>query len=68
MHASEIETVELATYQLNDFVVTWYATWEDSRGSNAPLALWKEFTKAFVDHFLPTEIIEAKAIKFVAVR
>nr|XP_009799878.1 PREDICTED: uncharacterized protein LOC104245878 [Nicotiana sylvestris] len=35
MHASNTESVELASYRLRDVAVQWYETWESSKGTNA---------------------------------
>ena len=42
-----------------------YESWKQSRGTNAPSALWKEFKKAFLDHYLPLEIRETHANQFL---
>ncbi|XP_049392021.1 uncharacterized protein LOC125856500 [Solanum stenotomum] len=56
MHISGTEAVELASYQLKDVAIAWYEIWVDFRGQNAPPAVWKEFSKAFMEHFLPLEL------------
>ncbi|XP_075079999.1 uncharacterized protein LOC142165320 [Nicotiana tabacum] len=38
--------------------------WEDSRGEERPPARWDEFVYAFMDHFLPAEIMAARATEF----
>lgn len=48
--------------------MSWYETWEDTRGPNAPPAVWKEFIEAFLDHFLSLEIRQAKVDEFVVLR
>ncbi|XP_070023103.1 uncharacterized protein [Nicotiana sylvestris] len=68
MHATDIEAAELATYQLTDVVNTWYEIWEESRGEYATPSTWKEFGDAFLDHFLPIEVLEAKALEFERLR
>ncbi|XP_033515361.1 uncharacterized protein [Nicotiana tomentosiformis] len=60
MHASDTESVELASYQLRDVTVQWYGTWELSRGTNAPPAVWEEFSGAFLRHYLPAKIRQAR--------
>ena len=45
--------------------ILWYEAWKQSRGTDAPLASWKEFKKAFLDHYLPLEIREARADQFL---
>ncbi|XP_070003070.1 uncharacterized protein [Nicotiana sylvestris] len=68
MHATDTEAVELATYQLKDVANTWYETWEDSRGEDADPGTWKDFADAFLEHFLPIEVLEAKALEFERLR
>ena len=65
MHISETEAVELASYQLKDVAIAWYEMWVDSRGPNAPPAVWQEFSQAFIKHFLPQELREAKVEEFL---
>nr|XP_009774275.1 PREDICTED: uncharacterized protein LOC104224350 [Nicotiana sylvestris] len=55
MHASDTEAVELAYYRLRDLAIFWYDSWERSRGLNALLAVWKEFSKVFLCDYLPIE-------------
>ena len=45
--ASETESVEFATYHLQDVAINWYESWELSRGEGAPPAVWDEFVEAF---------------------
>nr|XP_009772030.1 PREDICTED: uncharacterized protein LOC104222498 [Nicotiana sylvestris] len=68
MHATDTEAIELAAYQLKDVANTWYETWEESRGEDAVPATWKEFADAFLEHFLPIEVLEAKALEFERLR
>ncbi|XP_070020538.1 uncharacterized protein [Nicotiana sylvestris] len=68
MHATDIEAAELATYQLKDVANTWYETWEESRGEDADPTTWKEFVDAFLEHFLPIKVLEAKALEFERLR
>ncbi|XP_055814193.1 uncharacterized protein LOC129883587, partial [Solanum dulcamara] len=65
MHATEIEGVELVSYQLKDVANVWYNQWEESRGKDAEPALWDEFERAFLDNFFPQELREAKIEEFV---
>ena len=65
MHVSGKEAVELATYRLKGVAILWYEAWKQSRGTDAPSAIWKEFKKAFLDHYLPLEIREARADQFL---
>ncbi|XP_070045627.1 uncharacterized protein [Nicotiana tomentosiformis] len=64
MHATDTEAAELAAYQLKDVSNTWYETWEESRGEDAAPATWKEFADTFLGHFIPIEVLEAKALEF----
>ncbi|XP_070029791.1 uncharacterized protein [Nicotiana sylvestris] len=68
MHATDTEAVELAAYQLKDVANTWYETWEESRGEDADPATWKDFADVFLEHFLPIEVLEAKALEFERLR
>ncbi|XP_070015490.1 uncharacterized protein [Nicotiana sylvestris] len=68
MHASDTEAVELASYRLRDLAVFWYDSCERSRGLNAPPTVWKEFSEAFLHHYLPVEIRRARADKFLNIR
>ncbi|XP_070049856.1 uncharacterized protein [Nicotiana tomentosiformis] len=64
MKATTTESVELASYRLWDVAVNWYRSWELSRGEDAPPAVWQEFTKAFLRHYLPPELRRAKVDRF----
>ena len=68
MHASAIESVELAAFRLRDVAVLWYESWERSRGKDAPLPTWDSFTEAFIDHYLPREIRDARVDQFLKLR
>ncbi|XP_070012964.1 uncharacterized protein [Nicotiana sylvestris] len=41
---------------------------EESRGEDADPATWKEFVDAFLKHFLPIKVLEAKALDFERLR
>ncbi|XP_070057001.1 uncharacterized protein [Nicotiana tomentosiformis] len=64
MHATDTEAAELAAYQLKDVANTWYETWKVSRGEDVASVTWKEFVDALLEHFLPIEVLEAKALEF----
>ncbi|XP_070036828.1 uncharacterized protein [Nicotiana tomentosiformis] len=64
MHAIDTEASELAAYQLKDVANTWYETREESQWEDAAPTTWKEFADAFLEHFLPIEVLEAKALEF----
>ncbi|XP_070005034.1 uncharacterized protein [Nicotiana sylvestris] len=68
MHASDTEAVELASYWLQDLALFWYDSWEISMGPNAPPTVWKEFSEAFLCHYLAVEIRRARADKFMELR
>ncbi|XP_070039997.1 uncharacterized protein [Nicotiana tomentosiformis] len=65
MKATAIELVELASYKLRDVAVNWYESWELSRGEDAPLAVWQEFTEDFLHHYLPPELRRARVDRFL---
>lgn len=65
MHAIETEGVDLASYQLKDVDHIWYNQYEERRGKYAELIVWDEFNKAFLDHFFPKELWEAKVEEFM---
>ncbi|XP_070021847.1 uncharacterized protein [Nicotiana sylvestris] len=64
INATDTEAAELVAYQLKDVANAWYETWEESRGEDADPATWKEFADVFLEHFLPIEVLEAKALEF----
>ncbi|XP_070055002.1 uncharacterized protein [Nicotiana tomentosiformis] len=66
--ATTIESVELASYRLRDNAINWYESWELSRGKGALPAVWKEFTKAFLRHYLPPELRRARVDRFLTLR
>lgn len=65
MRVSEIDAVELASYQLKAVAIAWYEMWEASRGQNAFPEVWTDFSKTFLDHFLPLELREARVDEFL---
>ncbi|XP_070046353.1 uncharacterized protein [Nicotiana tomentosiformis] len=68
MHASDTESVELASYRLHDVEVQWYETWELSRGKNASPAVWEKLSGDFLRHYLPVEIRQARVDRFLALK
>ena len=66
--ASSTESVELASYRLHEVAANWYESWQLSRGNDAPPAVWAEFTRAFLDHFLPPELRRARVDRFLNLR
>ncbi|XP_049410576.1 uncharacterized protein LOC125873759 [Solanum stenotomum] len=65
MHVSGKEALKLAAYGLKGVAIFWYDAWKQFRGTDAPSATWKEFKKAFLDHYLPLDILEARADQFL---
>ncbi|XP_070039753.1 uncharacterized protein [Nicotiana tomentosiformis] len=68
MHASVTEDVELASFRLRDVVVLWYEAWERSRRPDAPPAEWEDFSEAFLAHYLPREVREARLDQFLSLK
>lgn len=68
MQVSNADLVELDAYQLKDVAIDWYKMWVPSRGQKAPLMVWTEFVKAFMDHFIPLELREEKVDEFFSLK
>ncbi|KAH0679031.1 hypothetical protein KY284_020116 [Solanum tuberosum] len=68
MHMTDTERVELATYQLNDVARTWFDQWKGNRADDAPPASWACFEEAFLGHFFPRELKEAKVREFLTLK
>ncbi|XP_059277631.1 uncharacterized protein LOC132031721 [Lycium ferocissimum] len=68
MHATETEATEFGAFQLQDVAHIWYESWEQSRGEDALPTNWDEFVDAFLDHFMPIKVREAKVMKFERLR
>ncbi|XP_070039402.1 uncharacterized protein [Nicotiana tomentosiformis] len=66
--ATVTESVELASYRLQDVAVNWYESWELSRGKDSPPTVWQEFTKAFLCHYLPPELRRARIDRFLTLQ
>ncbi|XP_070036111.1 uncharacterized protein [Nicotiana tomentosiformis] len=64
MRATKTEGVESAAYRLKRVAYSWFGQWEDSREEGSSPAWWSEFADTFMDHFLPTEIWEARVAEF----
>ena len=59
-----VRAVELVSFQLKDVAYEWYASFVQSRGTiDLPLA-WSEFSRAFLAHFIPKRIRDARAQEF----
>ncbi|MDV3192760.1 MAG: hypothetical protein Q8840_02270 [Sweet potato little leaf phytoplasma] len=65
MHGTDFKGVEFVAYQLKDVAYQWYEEWKQLRGDDSEPSLWDEFLSAFLGHFFPQELKEAKAEKFV---
>ncbi|XP_070014209.1 uncharacterized protein [Nicotiana sylvestris] len=65
MHATDRESVQLATYRLQDLASCWYTTWEMSRGANVAPATWQEFSEEFLCHYLPINTGRARLDQFL---
>ncbi|XP_070050508.1 uncharacterized protein [Nicotiana tomentosiformis] len=68
MKATTTETAELASYRVQEIPVNWYESWELSRGEDALLAVWNEFTEVFLCQYLPPELRRARVNRFLALR
>ncbi|WMV36783.1 hypothetical protein MTR67_030168 [Solanum verrucosum] len=68
MHVADTERVELAAYQLKDVARTWFDQWKGGRAENAPPASWAGFEEAFLGHFFPRELREAKVREFLTLK
>ena len=68
MHVADTERVELAAYQLKDVARTWFDQWKGGRAENAPPASWACFEEAFLGHFFPRELREAKVREFLTLK
>ncbi|XP_070028978.1 uncharacterized protein [Nicotiana sylvestris] len=54
--------------ELKDVANTLYEIWEESREEDADPSTKKEFADAFLEHFLPIKVLEAKALEFERLR
>lgn len=68
MHIADAEQVELAVYQLNNDSRTWFDQWNKGRAEGAPLESWDCFEEAFLGHFFPRELKEAKVREFLTLK
>lgn len=50
---NEVESVEVAAYQLKDVSNQWSNELEDSKGDNAEPSVCSEFVEDFLDQFFP---------------
>ncbi|XP_027772717.1 uncharacterized protein LOC107018809 [Solanum pennellii] len=65
MGATDIEKVELASYQLKDVAQTWCKMWQDSRVLGRVPVTWELFKTTFLERFFPREMREAKLEEFI---
>ena len=68
MHVADDELVELVAYQLKNVSRTWFDQWKKGRAEGAPTASWAWFEEAFLGHFFPQELREAKVHKFLTLK
>ncbi|XP_070057850.1 uncharacterized protein [Nicotiana tomentosiformis] len=61
---SSERSVDLAAYNLEDMTNTWYETVLLGRPAGATPLTWDEFTKLFVNHFLPDSLMQKYARDF----
>src|SRR5688572_4751983 len=67
MGVTSEEKAELAAYQLKGVAQIWFEQWKELRGINA-FPSWDEFKTAFLDHFFPLKLREAKMREFIKLR
>src|SRR5688572_3403425 len=67
MGVTSEEKAELAAYQLKGVAQIWFEQWKELRGVDV-LPTWEEFKTAFLDHFFPLELREAKMREFMNLR
>ncbi|WMV08302.1 hypothetical protein MTR67_001687 [Solanum verrucosum] len=65
MHASIKEAVELASFRLRDVAILWNDAWERCRGPDALPAEWEDFSEAFLSHYFPLDVREARLDQFI---
>lgn len=62
-HIGYAERVELVTYQLKGVTRILFDQWKKSRVEGAPIVSCDVSEGAFMGHFFPRELIEAKVIE-----
>nr|XP_033515917.1 uncharacterized protein LOC117280322 [Nicotiana tomentosiformis] len=62
------EAAEVASYRLKEVAYSWFELWEESREKGSPQEKWREFSNAFIDHFLPAETRAARGAEFEKLR
>ena len=68
MHVSDSGRVELVAYRLKNIARTWFDQWKGGRAEDAPPASWACFEEAFLGHFFPRELKEAKVREFLTLK
>lgn len=65
MNASDTDGVKFVSYQLRRVAYQWYDEWKVIRGEDVEPSIWENFSNAFLDHFFPRKLREAKVEDFV---
>ncbi|XP_033515651.1 uncharacterized protein [Nicotiana tomentosiformis] len=65
MYATKAESLELVSYRLQDLAAGWYRTWELSKETHAPPTSWREFSEAFLKHYMLVETKRARVNNFL---
>jgi len=65
MHIADVERVELVAYQIKCVARIFFDQWKKNRDKGAPLISWALFEEAFLGHFFPRELREAKVREFL---
>ena len=60
MHVTDDERVELDAYNLKNMARNMFNQWKEGRYEDAPHLSWACFEEAFMGHFIPQELKEAK--------
>ncbi|KAH0669343.1 hypothetical protein KY285_023504 [Solanum tuberosum] len=64
----EADTSRIPAYQMKNIARTWFDQWKGGRADDAPSASWACFEKAFLGHFCPRELKEAKVREFLTLK
>src|SRR5688572_21478277 len=65
MGVTTSEKAELAAYQLKGISQVWHDQWKETRGIEDGPVTWEDFKMAFLDHYFPLELREAKMREFL---
>ena len=60
--------MELAAYQLRNYSRTCFYLWKKVRDKGTPILTWEKFEMAFLGHFFPQELREAKVQDFLTLK